>query len=89
MIDIKTLIEETDIFKTDPEFVRGIIKTIAEDQKTKTDEENSKSEFERVRLARLEKELELEKLRLQTSSENINNISTDSEYAVNNLENLI
>ncbi|GFT99266.1 hypothetical protein NPIL_568981 [Nephila pilipes] len=90
MIEIKTLVEDSDIFKTDPEFVRGIIKSIAEDQKFKTDEEQSKLEFERARLVRLEKRLELEKLRLQTASENVdNNVFTDTEYPGNNCENLI
>ncbi|GFT55285.1 hypothetical protein NPIL_232501 [Nephila pilipes] len=51
MIDIKTLIEDTDIFKTDPEFVRGIMKSIQEDLKTKTDEKQSKLEFKQFRLA--------------------------------------
>ncbi|GFT43177.1 uncharacterized protein NPIL_87661 [Nephila pilipes] len=80
MIEIKTVIEDTDIFKTGPEFVRVIIKSIAEDRKTETEEEQSKSEYERVRLARLEKKLELEKLRLQSASENVDN--NVSEYVV-------
>ncbi|GFU49049.1 hypothetical protein NPIL_544521 [Nephila pilipes] len=53
MSEIKIHIEDTDIFKTDPEFLRGINQIDRGGSTTETDEEQSKLEPERVRLERV------------------------------------
>ncbi|KAF8785430.1 hypothetical protein HNY73_010965 [Argiope bruennichi] len=66
ILELKKLIENSDVFKTDQEFVRGVIKSIVEDRTAKAVTEQSKLEMERMKLARLEKEIELEKLKKQS-----------------------
>ncbi|GBN34706.1 hypothetical protein AVEN_197155-1 [Araneus ventricosus] len=59
IIEIKEFIENSDLFKTDKEFVRGVVKSIVEDRTTKEFNNQSALEIEKIKLAQLEKEIEL------------------------------
>lgn len=89
VIEMKSLIENADIFKNDPDFVWGIVKEIVEDQKNRASMKQSEIELERVKLARLEKEIELENLKPQASEIANGAVVTDYELASLNLENII
>ncbi|GFQ96237.1 uncharacterized protein TNCT_102161 [Trichonephila clavata] len=45
MFEIKKLIENSDVFQTDQEFVRGIVKSIVEDRTTKAANEQTRLEL--------------------------------------------
>ncbi|GBM48087.1 hypothetical protein AVEN_34408-1 [Araneus ventricosus] len=60
--EIKELTENSDLFKTDKEFVRGVVKSIVEDRTTKEFNNQSALEIEKIKLAQLEKEIELQSL---------------------------
>ncbi|GBN29179.1 hypothetical protein AVEN_45865-1 [Araneus ventricosus] len=64
--EIKELIENSDLFKTDKEFVRGVVKSIVEDRTTKELNNQSALEIEKIKLAQLEKEIELQRLKSQS-----------------------
>ncbi|GBM67525.1 hypothetical protein AVEN_73663-1 [Araneus ventricosus] len=66
--EIKELIENSDLFKTDKEFVLGIDKSIMEDRTTKESNNQSAFEIEKIKLAQLEKEIELQRLKKQLLS---------------------
>ncbi|KAF8793085.1 hypothetical protein HNY73_004612 [Argiope bruennichi] len=67
LIDLKKLIEKSDVFKKEPDFVQGVIDKIIEDKKLKKEKENVIKEnevrslqMEWVKLAQLERQLELQ-----------------------------
>ncbi|GBM34770.1 hypothetical protein AVEN_7825-1 [Araneus ventricosus] len=66
IFEIKELIENSDLFKTDKEFVRGVVKSIVEDRTTKEFNNQSALEIEKIKLAQLEKEIELQRLKNQS-----------------------
>ncbi|GBO45853.1 hypothetical protein AVEN_189446-1 [Araneus ventricosus] len=67
--EIKELIENSDLFKTDKKFVRGVVKSIVEDRTTKEFSNQSAVEIEKIKLAQLEKEIELQRLKNQSLPE--------------------
>ncbi|GFQ91538.1 hypothetical protein TNCT_499651 [Trichonephila clavata] len=62
MIDLKRLIEESDVFKEDYEFVKSVIEEVLE-VKTQKSQLNGEIELERLKLERVKAELKLAKLR--------------------------
>ncbi|GFQ85878.1 integrase catalytic domain-containing protein [Trichonephila clavata] len=63
MIDLKRLIEESDVFKEDYEFVKSVIQQVLEEVKTQKSQLNGEIELERLKLERVQAELKLAKLR--------------------------
>ncbi|GFQ95490.1 uncharacterized protein TNCT_64371 [Trichonephila clavata] len=63
MIDLKRLIEESDVFKKDYEFVKSVIEQVLEEVKTQKSQLNGEIELERLKLERVKAELKLAKLR--------------------------
>ncbi|GFR31493.1 integrase catalytic domain-containing protein [Trichonephila clavata] len=63
MIDLKRLIEESDVFKEDYEFVKSVIEEVLEEVKTQKSQLNGEIELERLKLERVKAELKLAKLR--------------------------
>ncbi|GFR29742.1 integrase catalytic domain-containing protein [Trichonephila clavata] len=63
MIDLNRLIEESDVFKEDYEFVKSVIEQVLEEVKTKKSQLNGEIELERLKLERVKAELKLAKLR--------------------------
>ncbi|GBN43865.1 Transposon Tf2-9 polyprotein [Araneus ventricosus] len=66
IFEIKELIENSDLFKTNKEFVRGVVKSIVEDRTTKEFNNQSALEIEKIKLAQLEMEIELQRLKNQS-----------------------
>ncbi|GFQ84374.1 uncharacterized protein TNCT_176491 [Trichonephila clavata] len=62
MIDLKRLIEESDVFKEDYEFVKSVIEQVLE-VKTQKSQLNGEIELERLKLEKVKAELKLAKLR--------------------------
>ncbi|GFR19565.1 uncharacterized protein TNCT_149271 [Trichonephila clavata] len=50
MIDLKRLIEESDVFKEDYEFVKSVIEQVLEEVKTQKSQLNGEIELERLKL---------------------------------------
>ncbi|GFQ93291.1 integrase catalytic domain-containing protein [Trichonephila clavata] len=63
LIDLKRLIEESDVFKEDYEFVKSVIEQVLEEVKTQKSQLNGEIELERLKLERVKAELKLAKLR--------------------------
>ncbi|GFT52146.1 hypothetical protein TNCV_1373811 [Trichonephila clavipes] len=61
-VELKRLIEESDVFKEDYEFVKTVIEQLLEETKTQESEHNSQLELERLKLERVKAELELAQL---------------------------
>ncbi|GFW06509.1 uncharacterized protein TNCV_2188421 [Trichonephila clavipes] len=57
MVDLKWLIEESDVFKKDYEFLKTVIEQVLEEIKTQKSKQNSQIELERFKLERVEAEL--------------------------------
>ncbi|GFQ95937.1 fatty acid synthase [Trichonephila clavata] len=68
MIDLKRLIEESDVFKEDYEFVKSVIEQVLEEVKTQKSQLNGEIELERLKLEKVKAELEL--ARFRTSANN-------------------
>lgn len=83
--ELKELIENSDIFKKDKEFVQTVIDSTVEEKNKKSDDE-IKLELERIKLAQLDKQLELAKL--QKESGNNSSFPLDS-VCDNSIEALI
>ncbi|GBO03990.1 hypothetical protein AVEN_124882-1 [Araneus ventricosus] len=64
--DIKQLIENTDLFKTVQDFVCGVVKSIVEDRTIQESNNQSALDMEKIKLAQLEKEIELQRLKNQS-----------------------
>ncbi|GFV33120.1 hypothetical protein TNCV_2967161 [Trichonephila clavipes] len=62
MFYLKRLIEESDVFKEDYEFVKTVIEQVVEKSKTQKSKLNSQIELERLKLERVKAELKLAKL---------------------------
>ncbi|GBM87061.1 hypothetical protein AVEN_117910-1 [Araneus ventricosus] len=62
-IDLKSLIENSDIYKNQLEVMQKIIDSVTEERQRKAEESKEKLEFERLKLAQLEKQIELENAR--------------------------
>ncbi|GFT17539.1 hypothetical protein TNCV_4807791 [Trichonephila clavipes] len=63
MICLKRLIEESDVFKEDYEFVKTVIEQVLEESKTQKSKQSSQIELERLKLERVKVELKLAKLK--------------------------
>ncbi|GFQ66332.1 integrase catalytic domain-containing protein [Trichonephila clavata] len=68
MIDLKRLIEESDVFKEDYEFVKSVIEQVLEEVKTQKSQLNVGIELERLKLERVKAELKLAKLRCSANN---------------------
>ncbi|GFQ81327.1 integrase catalytic domain-containing protein [Trichonephila clavata] len=73
-VDLKWLIEESDVFKENYEFVKTVIEQVLEEVKTQESQQNRQIELERLKLERVKAELKLAQLR--TSANN-------SEFSLN------
>ncbi|GBM37040.1 hypothetical protein AVEN_31877-1 [Araneus ventricosus] len=60
VVDMKALIESSDVYKDDIEFVRNLIDGILEEKSEKSEMDKREFEIEKIRLAQLEKQLEIE-----------------------------
>ncbi|GFR15354.1 integrase catalytic domain-containing protein [Trichonephila clavata] len=68
MIDLNRLIEESDVFKEDYEFVKSVIEQVLEEVKTQKSQLNGEIELERLKLERVQAELKLAKLRSRANN---------------------
>lgn len=66
-IDLKILIEESDVFKNDYDFVKGVIDQVLEEKKNKKADQDIQIELERLKLDRINAELKLAQLKAETS----------------------
>ncbi|GFR00868.1 hypothetical protein TNCT_138541 [Trichonephila clavata] len=73
-VELKRLIEESDVFKEDYEFVKTVIEQVLEEVKTQESQQIRQIELERLKLERIKAELELAQLRT---------ISNNSETSLN------
>lgn len=90
IVQLKNKIESSQIFKDDATMVTDLLVTIVEDRKSKSQCEAQKLELEKVKLAQLEKQLEIENAR--SKSPKLNNLidpQAERTTYVNNLESLI
>ncbi|GFX31255.1 uncharacterized protein TNCV_2027561 [Trichonephila clavipes] len=67
-VDLRRLIEESDVYKEDYEFVKTVIEKVLEETKAPEFKHNGQLELERLKLERVEAELELAQLRTNTSN---------------------
>ena len=90
VIDLKNLIENSEVYERDVEFVQNVIDNILEESKTKIERQKSeneiKLELEKIKLAQLEVELALADTRSRELPQNQNSESNSSSL---NIENLI
>ncbi|GBN86073.1 hypothetical protein AVEN_152426-1 [Araneus ventricosus] len=89
VVDLKALIESSDMYKDDIELVRNLVDGILEEKREKSEREKREYEIEKIKLAQLEKQLEIANAR-----ENLANTSQTTEIRepsslTNNLESLI
>ena len=91
IVQLKTKIETTQFFKDNAEMVADLLNSIVEDRKNKMHNDAQKLELEKVKLAQIEKQLQLETLRAenQNKTEVIPANADSTTKTVNNLENLL
>lgn len=113
IVNLKRLIEESDIYKNNLDEVQNIISSVLEEKKVKADREleekkaradrekfeietklnrekfemETKLELERIKLAQLNKEVEIANIKKQTGENNVS--SSESESSHQTLENLV
>ncbi|GBM56052.1 hypothetical protein AVEN_34746-1 [Araneus ventricosus] len=63
VVDLKALIESSDLYRDDIELVRNLIDTILEEKREKSERDKREYEIEKIKLAQLEKQLEIENAR--------------------------
>ncbi|GFT52670.1 uncharacterized protein TNCV_3765531 [Trichonephila clavipes] len=83
MFYLKRLIEESDVFKEDYEFVKTVIEQVVEKSKTQKSKLNSQIELERLKLERVKAELKLAKLRNSANNREISLNVCDTEMSIN------
>ncbi|GFS75444.1 uncharacterized protein TNCV_2968071 [Trichonephila clavipes] len=83
MFYLKRLIEESDVFKEDYEFVKTVIEQVVEKSKTQKSKLNSQIELERLKLERVKAELKLAKLRNSANNREISLNVCDTEMCIN------
>ncbi|GFV88551.1 uncharacterized protein TNCV_1243621 [Trichonephila clavipes] len=83
MFYLKWLIEESDVFKEDYEFVKTVIEQVVEKSKTQKSKLNSQIELERLKLERVKAELKLAKLRNSANNREISLNVCDTEMSIN------
>ncbi|GFR14984.1 hypothetical protein TNCT_557251, partial [Trichonephila clavata] len=79
IVELKTKLENSKLFKDDPEFVMNLINLSIEDRQSKAEQQlqitNSQLELEKIKLQQIEREtnsqLELEKIKLQQTDREI------------------
>ncbi|GBN19025.1 hypothetical protein AVEN_104261-1 [Araneus ventricosus] len=89
VVDLKALIESSDVYRDDIELVHNLIDTILEEKREKSERDKREYEIEKIKLAQLEKQLEIENAR-----KNLVNTSQATEIVepgslTDNLESLI
>lgn len=82
IVDLKTLIESSEVFKTDKDLVKSVIDYALEELKNKRSDVEVKLEFERIKLAQLEKQLEL--ANIQKELPHNSSLSTESAVETSN-----
>ncbi|KAF8791615.1 hypothetical protein HNY73_006456 [Argiope bruennichi] len=65
ILDLRRIIESSDVFKTDKEFIQSVINYVLEEKKSKKDNEKSKIEQEKLKLEQEKLKLEFEKVKLE------------------------
>ena len=89
VIDLKNLIENSEVYERDVEFVQNVIDNILEESKTKIERQKSeneiKLELEKIKLAQLEAELALADARSRELPQNQNSESNSSSLNIENL----
>ncbi|GFW01571.1 uncharacterized protein TNCV_4084861 [Trichonephila clavipes] len=83
MFYLKRLIEESDVFKEDYEFVKTVIEQVVEESKTQNSKLNSQIELERLKLERVKAELKLAKIRNSANNREISLNGCDTEMSIN------
>ncbi|GFX88857.1 integrase catalytic domain-containing protein [Trichonephila clavipes] len=81
-VDLKRLIEESDVFKEDYEFVKTVIEQLLEETKTQESELNSQLELERLKLERVKAELELAQLGTNASKSETSFNKCETEMSI-------
>ncbi|GBN18915.1 hypothetical protein AVEN_103327-1 [Araneus ventricosus] len=89
LVDLNSLIESSDVYRDDIELVRNLIDNILEEKREKSERDRREYEMEKIKLAQLEKQLEIENAR-----KNLVNTSKATEIGEpgslnDNLESLI
>ena len=89
VIDLKNLIENSDIYTKDFEFVQSVIDNILDDKKLQSEREKSeneiKLELEKIKLSQVQAELELANLRKEAPKA----LNSEADSSSQNIENLI
>lgn len=85
MVDLKTLIESSDVFKSDKEFLQSVINCVLEEKNNKVEQDKIKLEYEKIKLEQLNKELELTNAKSKLPTE----VVKKSEFDPLNIESLI
>ncbi|GFV56119.1 uncharacterized protein TNCV_1488961 [Trichonephila clavipes] len=81
MVDLKRLIEESDVFKEDYEFLKTVIDQVLDQEiKTQKSKQNTQIELECLKLERVKAELKLAKLR--NSANNNESLTTKLRIVV-------
>ncbi|GFS30154.1 uncharacterized protein NPIL_586771 [Nephila pilipes] len=86
--DIKKLIEDNGLFKTDQNFVRGVVRSIDEDRTTTEANHQSELEIEKIKLAQLEKEIEPQRLKNQSMLGERTNVPLSVENLIKSVKTL-
>ncbi|GFQ67632.1 hypothetical protein TNCT_155851 [Trichonephila clavata] len=88
IFELKTKLENSKLFKDDPEFVMNMINLSIEDRQSKAEQQlqitNSQLELEKIKLQQMDREIELQKAKAEG---NVTQKSLQGE--TNYLENLI
>ncbi|GFU13911.1 uncharacterized protein NPIL_455661 [Nephila pilipes] len=86
--DIRKLIEDNGLLKTDQNFVRGVVRSIVEDRTTTEANHQSELEIEKIKLAQLEKEIEPQRLKNQSMLGERTNVPLSVENLIKSVETL-
>nr|XP_042913786.1 uncharacterized protein LOC122273874 [Parasteatoda tepidariorum] len=84
LITLKGLIESSEVFKANVDFVKYLVASTVEERKAREDNESAKIELEKIKLAQLERQIELANLR-NTPSANLNS-SRNSDASEDGLD---
>ncbi|GFW40710.1 uncharacterized protein TNCV_4527991 [Trichonephila clavipes] len=100
IIDLKKLIESSDVYKNDIEFVRSLVENALEKSKQEAEAEKNKREaekykreaeiqLEKIKLSKIEKQLELEKVRKESEKNSQSLESGEPGSITDKLESLV
>ncbi|GFX90057.1 integrase catalytic domain-containing protein [Trichonephila clavipes] len=91
IIDLKKLIESSAVYKNDIEFVRSLVEHALEKskQEAKKNEREAEIQLEKIKLSRIEKQLELEKVRKESEKNSQSLESGEPGSITDKLESLV